>query len=176
MNNKKREGEFISLYDTLKDVFDEEKLAQKELELEAVKLYNSIDFDKITEISRAVDMIRGELIIIVQNGSAGQYIQFQSMRIIRAINNVLGRNLVKRIKFKIGKPKNREKKSTQNYEDELNIGLDDVELEEHEKREIEKIVNKIEDNGVKEVIELKEKLSKLFESNLKYKKIKSMKK
>ncbi len=176
MENKKRVGTFTSLYDTLKEVVDEDKLNQKQIELEAVKLYNSMELDKITEISKAVDLIKGELIVIVKDSSAGQFIQFQSMKIIKAINDVLGRNIVKRIKFRVGKTENNEKNYDKNSNENTKVNLDKVELEEDEKREIEQIVNKIQDNGVKEIIELKKKLFKLFESNLKYKKLESMKK
>ncbi len=176
MENKKRVGTFTSLYDTLKEVVDEDKLNQKQIELEAVKLYNSMELDKITEISKAVDLIKGELIVIVKDSSAGQFIQFQSMKIIKAINDVLGRNIVKRIKFRVGKTENNEKNYDKNSNENTKVNLDKVELEEDEKREIEQIVNKIQDNGVKEIIELKKKLLKLFESNLKYKKLESMKK
>ncbi len=173
MNNKKND-QFFSLYDSIKETFGKDKLDKKTEELKAVKLYNRIRIEKIKKHSKAIDIIHNKLIVLVDDNSALQFIQLYTNKLIRAINKKLGENIVKKISYRVCT--NKEDNFSDNIKPHKNRVIDNdiekIELNREDILKIEDIVNNIQEKDVYIVREIKEKLKKLFISNMKYNKFK----
>jgi hypothetical protein len=163
--------EFIPIIDLIFLTFGKDKIKDKEIELEAVRLYNSIKIEVIAKYSYAVDIIKGELIIYTKDSSTSQFIQFKSQKIIDAINEKLGTKLVKKLIFRVDKDKYIRKIPNNNKYYEENIDINGIEISNEEKEKIEETLNIIKDNDVNFEEVIKKSLRKLFEGSIKYNKL-----
>jgi hypothetical protein len=170
---KEKDKDFFSINEVINQAFGKDKLETKQKELEAVEWYNSIKIEKLINVSKAVDFNRGNLIVNAKDSSAIQYIQLKSSKIIDAINKKMGYNLIRKISFRIGDYK-RYDEAYSNNDNNYNIDIDKIVLNDYEESEIRNSIEIIEDNNDKEIIEIKDKLRKLFESNVKFNKAKKL--
>ncbi len=174
MNNKESK-DFFSIYETIRDVFGREKLDSKAEEIKAIKLYNRIKIEKINKYSKAINIINGVLKVIVDDNSALQYIQLYTEKIIKSINKKIGDNIVKKISYRVCTNKREyfSDNKRPKYQDNLSenhIDIDRIKLDKNDIMMINNILNNIKENDVDINREIRNKLKKLFSSNLKYNK------
>lgn len=141
--NKKRENA-SKIDDLLERYIDDQNWNNKLLEVEAIQLYNSIKKKDIVENSKARSVKNRELYITVTTPIFANQLSFKQMDIVNWINKKLGQKVITNLKYLVGSVD----RDDDSFLDESDP-IEDVELNDTEKNNIDDLLNSVEDEEVK---------------------------